>query len=241
MLAATASIDCVVPSPTERLTRSPARIRCTLVDHGWAPISEHHSSTSADNVVSIDCVAPARVRVELTGIDPRTGRITRTARIVAVAPGERARVDLVPTPESITVHGVVRCESAAVAHAIVEFEDQHGGRRSALTDRLGRYSIDVDAPILDGAVLAVIPPLTPHGVPIESCTPVVRVDVPGAVVDDVHLDVEMQAGAVSGRLEMGAAGTTVRAARILLLPVAPLLRYLWDVMDPTFFVVSSWN
>jgi uncharacterized membrane protein YhaH (DUF805 family) len=28
---------------------------------------------------------------------------------------------------------------------------------------------------------------------------------------------------------------------ILLLPVVPLLRYLWQVMDPTFFVESSWH
>jgi hypothetical protein len=28
---------------------------------------------------------------------------------------------------------------------------------------------------------------------------------------------------------------------ILLLPVTPLLKYLWQVMDPTFFVESSWN
>ena len=30
-------------------------------------------------------------------------------------------------------------------------------------------------------------------------------------------------------------------APILLLPITPLLRYLWEVMDPVFFVESSWN
>lgn len=30
-------------------------------------------------------------------------------------------------------------------------------------------------------------------------------------------------------------------APILLLPVAPLISYLWDVMDPVFFVESSWG
>jgi hypothetical protein len=28
---------------------------------------------------------------------------------------------------------------------------------------------------------------------------------------------------------------------ILLLPISPLLRYLWDLLDPVFFVESSWN
>jgi hypothetical protein len=28
---------------------------------------------------------------------------------------------------------------------------------------------------------------------------------------------------------------------ILLLPFTPLLRYLWRIMDPVFFVESSWN
>ena len=31
------------------------------------------------------------------------------------------------------------------------------------------------------------------------------------------------------------------AAPILLLPITPLLRYLWEVMDPVFFVDSAWD